>query len=58
MITQIQCKTYADNYQLLGRATEISMQRATILMAISRSWTILAGQLGRLTAIEDEEKKN
>jgi hypothetical protein len=32
MVTQAQCKTYADYYQLLGRFPEISMQRATILM--------------------------
>jgi hypothetical protein len=58
MVTQEQCKTYADDYQLLGRVPEISMQRATILMGISRSWTILAGQLSRLAAIETEEKPN
>jgi len=58
MVTQEQCKTYADDYQLLGRVPEISMQRATILMGISRSWTTLAGQLSRLAAIETEEKPN
>jgi hypothetical protein len=58
MVTQALCKTYADDYQLLGRAAEISMQRTTILMAISRSWTTLAGQLGRLADIEAEEKPN
>jgi hypothetical protein len=58
MVTQAQCNTYADYYQLLGRVPEISMRRATILMGISRSWTILAGQLSRLAEIETEEKPN
>lgn len=56
MITQAQCKCYAEDYQSLGRAAEISVQRATTLMAISQSWTRLAGQLGRLAAIEAEEE--
>ena len=65
MITQAQCKSYADDYQRLGRTADISIQRATILLAISRSWTTLAGQLGRLGDIdggreakESEEKPN
>jgi len=58
MITQAQCSSYAEHYQQLGRVAEISLQRATILMGISRSWTTLAGQLGRLAAIEVEEKPN
>ena len=58
MITQAHCTTYADDYQLLGRVPGITMRRATILMGISRSWTTLAGQLGRLAAIEMEEKPN
>jgi hypothetical protein len=56
MVTQAQCKTYAADYRRLGRATEISVQRATILVAISRSWTILGSQLGHLADIEAEEK--
>ena len=65
MITQAQCKSYAGDYQRLGRTADISIQRATILLAISRSWTTLAGQLGRLGDIdggreakEAEEKPN
>ena len=58
MITQAQCRTYAEHYQQLGKAVEISHQRATILMVISRSWTTLAGQLDRLAAIEAAEKPN
>jgi hypothetical protein len=57
MITQAHCKTYADDYQLLGRVPEISMQRATALMGISRSWTMLGNQLGRLAAIVEMEEK-
>jgi hypothetical protein len=58
MITQVQCRSYAENYQQLGRVVEISIQRATILMAISQSWTTLGFQLDRLAAIEAEEKPN
>jgi hypothetical protein len=58
VVTRAQCIKYADDYQHLGLAPEISIQRATILMGISRSWAILDGQLARLAAIEMEEKPN
>jgi hypothetical protein len=51
MVTQVQCRSYAENYRQLGRTAEISIQRATILMAISQSWATLAFQLDRLAAI-------
>ena len=57
MITQAQCEGYADDYQRLGRTADISIQRATILMGISRSWTTLAGQLSRLADIVGRETK-
>jgi len=55
--TSEQCRAYATEHQLLGRDVEISMQRATILMGISRSWTILAGQIERLSVIQKEESE-
>jgi hypothetical protein len=55
MPTAEQCKTYAAQYQLLGREADISIQRATALMGISLSWTTLASQLDRLSAIMKAE---
>jgi hypothetical protein len=37
MPTAEQCKTYATEYQVLGREADISIQRATALMGISQS---------------------
>ncbi len=58
MVTQAQCRSYAEHYRQLGTAADISIQRSTILLAISQSWTTLAIQLGRLAVIELEEKSN
>jgi hypothetical protein len=55
MLTSPQCKIYATDCQQLGLATDISMQRATILMAMSRSWTTLANQMLRYDTIIKEE---
>jgi hypothetical protein len=55
MPTAEQCKTYANEYQLLGREAEISIRRATVLLGISLSWTTLANQLDRLSAIVKDE---
>ena len=57
MTTAEQCKTYATEYQYLGREANISTRRATALMGISKSWKILAGQLDRLAAIVRDESK-
>ena len=37
MVTQAECIGYAKDFEHLRRHPDISMQRATILMAISRS---------------------
>ena len=58
MVSQTQCRAHAENYKRLAVVPKISIQRATVLMAISRSWITLAGQLDRLAAIEAEEKLN
>jgi hypothetical protein len=52
-----QCKTYAAEYQRLAQEVDISPQRATLLVNISRSWTALANQLDRLAALIKEESK-
>jgi hypothetical protein len=57
MPTAEQCKTYATEYQHLGRDANISTRRATALMVISKSWKILAGQLDRLAAIAKDEMR-
>jgi hypothetical protein len=55
MIIASQCKIYATDCRQLGLAADISMQRATILMAMSRSWTTLANQMLRYDTIIKEE---
>ena len=57
MLTSPQCKAYATHCQQLGSAAEISIQRATILMAMSRSWTTLANQMLRYDTIIQEEDR-
>jgi hypothetical protein len=57
MPTAEQCKAYAAEYQRLGQETDISPQRATLLINISRSWTALANQLDRLSILIKEESK-
>ena len=41
MVSQTQCRAYAENYKRLAVVSKISIQRATVLMAISRSWITL-----------------
>src|SRR5205807_10155469 len=39
MVTADQCRTYSNEHKVLGIAADISIQRATAHMGISRSWT-------------------
>jgi hypothetical protein len=55
MPTVEQCEAYAAECQSLGRKADVSIQRATALMGISQSWTVLASQLRRLADILKEE---
>ena len=55
MVTSDQCRTYANEHKVLGIAADISIQRATAHMGISRSWTLLASEMKRLEAVIDEE---
>ena len=55
MPTVEQCNAYAAEYRRLGQQVDVSIRRATTLMAISQSWTILADQLERLVDITKNE---
>jgi hypothetical protein len=50
-----QCRTYAEEYKLLGNVQHNSARRSSVLLSISRSWTALAHQLDSLTVIVKEE---
>ena len=54
--TSRECREQADRFAAKGLAGDISIRRATILMAIADSWTKLAGQIDRLATIEADEK--
>jgi hypothetical protein len=56
MTSASECRERAAIYSALARETAISIQRATILTAISRSWIIIAGQMDRLAITEQDEK--
>ena len=57
MLTIEQCQTYAAEYQTLVIERTISVRRATVLMGISHSWSVLADHLERLADIVEEEGK-
>jgi hypothetical protein len=57
MQTAKQCRAHAAECQLLATKADISIQRATLLMNISRSWKILANQLDRLSDLAKAETK-
>jgi hypothetical protein len=55
MISTTQCRTNAAECRHLGTVVDISIQRATALLAMSQSWTALASQTERYDAIRKEE---
>jgi hypothetical protein len=58
MPTAEECRAHSAEYRRLGdEAADVSPQRATLLMNISRSWTALVNQFDRLTAFLEEESK-
>ena len=57
MLSAEQCKEFAANCARLGMQPNISVRRADILMAMSRSWTTLATQIERYEALVKEEDK-
>jgi hypothetical protein len=55
MITSGQCRTYSTDRQNRAEAAGISVRRATALVAMSRSWNVLANQVDRYDAMLKEE---
>jgi hypothetical protein len=51
------CKAHSTECAALGMEGHISIPRATILLAMSRSWTTLANESDRYEAILKEECK-
>jgi hypothetical protein len=49
MITASQCKTYSTECRQLGMERDISVQRATALMAMANAWNSLEHQTERLS---------
>jgi hypothetical protein len=56
MISLAQCRTYSAEYRQQATAADISIQHATILMAMANSWTSLANQTERYHEIRDSER--
>lgn len=50
-----QCREYATECQRLSTLAGTSTQRATLLMAMTVSWTTLADQMRRYDAMLNEE---
>jgi hypothetical protein len=55
MISIEQCRVYSSECEQLGKVANTSIQRATILFGMSRTWTILANQTARLNEILRDE---
>jgi multidrug resistance efflux pump len=55
MISVAECKTYAAECERLGRAADISIQRATALISMAQSWETLAEDTARYEAIVQAE---
>jgi Zn-finger nucleic acid-binding protein len=57
MMSVEDCRACSAIWLQRGKAQNISSRRATILLALSRSWSSLANQKDRLTAIEKRKTK-
>jgi hypothetical protein len=55
MNSAAECMAFAAECQRLGTAPETSIQRASILLAMSRSWSNLAADIERYDVILQEE---
>lgn len=55
MIGAPQCREASAECMTRGSGADISVQRATILLAMSRNWLALANQMDRLKDVEDQE---
>lgn len=56
MLTAERCRTVSSQCRRLAEKLESTKRRATILMAMSRTWNILANQMDRYAVIKKEEK--
>jgi hypothetical protein len=56
MIAATQCREASADCVMLRSGADISVQRATILLAMSRNWIALANQLDRLKELDDQER--
>ena len=57
MPTIEQCRTFAEEYKILGKDQHNSARRSSVLTSISRSWTALAHELENLTVVVKDEGK-
>lgn len=57
MITAASCEELANHYKVLSQASGISVNRVSVLKNIARSFTGLATQLDRLTALARDEAR-
>jgi hypothetical protein len=48
MLTVDECKNYSADCKSLAKEPGVSKERAAVLMNISTTWIVLAGQLERL----------
>lgn len=55
MITSEQCQSYLDECRKLGGAPDISLRRATALMAICRAWVALSRAIAHYNIVLKDE---
>jgi hypothetical protein len=58
MVSAAECRAYSTEYENLAKAPDISIQRATLLLAMANSWARLADQTERLDLFILEETKS
>jgi hypothetical protein len=58
MVTAKRCRTASSRCRKLGERVENTKRRATILMAMSRTWNTLANQMDRYEIIKNEENRS
>jgi hypothetical protein len=47
MINAAECRSHSANCTLMGKEENISFRRATILLTMARTWTVLGNQKDR-----------
>jgi uncharacterized protein related to proFAR isomerase len=56
MISADECKTRLIDCQTLGTSADISIERATAVMAVCRAWVVLGGAVARYEAVVLKER--